>query len=222
MIYIYNVVVDSLKEVLTRAAGYFPTLFSALIVLILGWYIARLIRDVIHSALKTVKFDDLASKAGISGVLDRSGVKMTVSHMIAALFYWLLIIVVLMATVNILGLTMVSGLLERVFAYIPHVITAVFIFTLGMFVANFVSGMVVAMANNASLPHPDFLGRISKYAIVLFILSIALEELGIAPLLVGTTFNILFGAVCLALALAFGLGGRDAAARYIEEIKKRR
>ena len=99
---------------------------------------------------------------------------------------------------------------------------AVFCAVIGMFLANFVAGIVHAAARNTNIPSPELLGRVSRYAIVIFAVSMSLEELGIAPLLVGTTFNIFFGAICFGLALAFGLGGRDAAAKFIEDLRKRR
>jgi phosphate/sulfate permease len=90
-----------------------------------------------------------------------------------------------------------------------------------MFLGTFVSSIVRTAAMNANLPQPEFLSTLSQYAIVIFALVVSLVQLGIATILVSTTFNILFGAICLGLALAFGLGGKDAAARYIEELKRR-
>jgi hypothetical protein len=91
-----------------------------------------------------------------------------------------------------------------------------------MFLANFVSGIVRTAASNANLPKPEIFAGISRWAIIIFAVTISLEQLGIAPLLVTATFNIILGGVCLALALAFGLGGKDAAARYLEELKQKR
>jgi hypothetical protein len=91
-----------------------------------------------------------------------------------------------------------------------------------MFLASFVSGIVQIAAGNAKLPKPELLAGISRWAIIIFALTIALAQLGIGTLLVTTTFNIILGGIVLALALAFGLGGKDAAARYLEELKEKR
>ena len=140
---------------------------------------------------------------------------------IGILAYWLVMIMVLVMVVNALGLTVASQLLEDLFAYIPNVIAALFVLVLGVFLGNFVSGLVSTAAGNADLPNPEMLGGISRWTIVIFAVTISLRELGIAPLLVSSTFNIFFGGVCLALALAFGLGGRDIAAKYLEELRKK-
>lgn len=217
---LYNIIMDAVREVLTKFAGFLPALVGSIIVLVIGWIFAKVIREMIQKYLKVI--DTIADKAGVSSILDKSGLKMSASHMLGALFYWLIIVMALVGAVNALGLTVASQLLERLFAYIPSVISAVFVLVLGTFLANFVSGTVYTMANNANIPHPEILAKICRWAIVVFAVTIVFEELGVAPLLVGTTFNILFGAVCFGLALAFGLGGKDAAARYIEELRKRR
>jgi hypothetical protein len=147
--------------------------------------------------------------------------KANACEILSGLVYWLVIIMVLIMVVNALGLPQASGVLESLFAYIPKVIGAIFVLVIGMFLASFVSGIVRTAAGNANLPKPEILAGISRWAIIIFAATISLRELGIAPLLVTTTFNILFGGVCLALALAFGLGGKDAAARYLEKLQKK-
>jgi hypothetical protein len=125
-------------------------------------------------------------------------------------------------TVDALGLPKASDILTSLFAYIPKVIAALLILVVAMFLAGFVSGIVQIAAGNAKLPKPELLAGISKWAIIIFALTIVLAQLGIAPLLVTATFNIILGGIVLALALAFGLGGKDAAARYLEELKQKR
>jgi hypothetical protein len=90
-----------------------------------------------------------------------------------------------------------------------------------MFLASFVSGIVRTAAGNANLPKPQVFAGVSRWAIIIFAVTIALEQLGIAPLLVTGTFNIILGGIVLALALAFGLGGKDVAAKYLEGLKKK-
>jgi len=124
--------------------------------------------------------------------------------------------------VNALGLPNASDVLATLFAYVPKVIAALFVLVVAMFLASFVSGIVQIAAGNAKLPKPELLAGISRWAIIIFAVTIALAQLGIAALLVTTTFNIILGGIVLALALAFGLGGKDAAARYLDELKQKR
>jgi hypothetical protein len=121
-----------------------------------------------------------------------------------------------------LGLPKTSGVLASLFAYVPNVIAALLVLVVAMFLASLVSGIVRTAAGNANLPKPEILAGISRWAIIIFAVTIALEQLGIAPLLVTATFNIILGGICLALALAFGLGGKDAAAKYLEELRRKR
>lgn len=217
-----NLIVEPVREMLTKILGYLPTLLGALIILVVGWIIAKVIRGIVNQVLKVIRFDSLADKAGISEILRKGGLKATAGEVLSGLVYWLVIIMVLVMVVNALGMPQASGVLESLFAYIPNVIAALFVLVIGMFLASFVSGIVHTAASNANFPKPDMLAGISRWAIIIFAATISLRELGIAPLLVTTTFNILFGGVCLALALAFGLGGKDAAARYLEQLQKKR
>jgi hypothetical protein len=128
---------------------------------------------------------------------------------------------VLVMAVDALGLPKGSDVLAGLFAYVPKVIAALLVLVVAMFLASFVSGIVQTAAGNANMPRPEIFAGVSRWAIIIFAATIALVELGVAHLLVTTTFNIILGGVCLALALAFGLGGKDAVARYLEELKQK-
>ncbi len=215
-------VIDPMKTMLATIAGYIPTLVGAFLILFIGWGVAKVIRSAFHQVFKAIYIDKIADKAGLSDALDKGGIRMTVSELLSTLVYWLVIVMVLVMTINALGLTVASQLLDRLFAYIPNVISAVFVLVLGMFLGNFVSGIVHAAAKNTNIPKPEILGKVSKYAIVVFAVTISLEQLGIAPLLIGATFNIILGGIVFGLALAFGLGGKDAAARYLEDLRRKK
>ena len=214
-------IVEPAKEMLTRIANFIPILIGALLILIVGWIVAKIIKGLVNRILAVIRFDVIAEKAGVSNILSKGGIKLTARQMISGLAYWLVMIMVLVMVVNALGLTVASQLLEGLLAYIPKVIAAIFVLVLGMFMGNIVSGIIRTTASNANLPKPQMLGNISQWAIVIFAATISLTQLGIAPLLVASTFNILFGGICLALALAFGLGGKDIAAKYLEDLRRR-
>jgi hypothetical protein len=217
-----NLIADPIREMLTRIMAYLPVLLGALLILIVGWIIAKIIRSMVNGVLKVVRFDTLADKAGISEVLKKGDLKITARQVVSGLVYWLVMIMVLVMTANALGLPKASDILANLFAYVPKVIAALLVLVVAMFLASFVSGIVRIAAGNANLPKPDLLAGISRWAIIVFAVTISLAQLGIAPLLVTATFNIILGGVVLGLALAFGLGGRDAAAKYIDELKERR
>jgi hypothetical protein len=217
-----NLIVEPVIQMLTRIMAYLPVLLGALIILIAGWIVAKAIRRLVDWLLKVIRFDILADKAGISEVLRKGDLKISAREVISSIVYWLIIIMVLVMTVDALGLPKASDVLASLFAYIPKVIAALLVLVVAMFLASFVSGIVRTAAGNAKLPKPEILAGISRWAIIIFAVTISLEQLGIAPLLVTATFNIILGSICLALALAFGLGGKDAAAKYLEELKQKR
>lgn len=216
-----GLVAEPVREMLTKIANFIPSIVGALLILIVGWIIAKVIRGAVNKLLKVLHFSTLADKSGISKVLSKGEVKVTASQIISGLAYWLVMIMVLAMVVNALGLTVASQLLEGLLGYIPKVIAALFVLILGLFLGNLVYGVVHTAASNADLPKPELLSNISKGAIIIFAITIFLKQLGIDPLLVSTTFNIFFAGLCLALSLAFGLGGRDIAARYLDELKQR-
>jgi len=217
-----GLIVEPVREMLTRIMGYLPTLLGALLILVVGWAVAKTLRRLVSRGLKATHFDKLADKAGISEILSKGGLKTSAVEVLSALVYWLVIMMVLVLVVNALGLPQASNVLEKLFAYIPSVIAALFVLVVGMFLANFVAGIVRTAAGNAYLPKPEMFAAVSRWAIIIFAGTISLRELGIGTLLVTTTFNIILGGVCLAFALAFGIGGKDAASRYLEEWHKKR
>jgi len=217
-----NLVVEPVTQMLSKILAYLPVLLGALLILIIGWIVAKAIKRLVDWLLKIVRFDTLADKAGISEILRKGDLRISAREVVSSIVYWLIIIMVLVMAVDALGLPKSSDILASLFAYVPKVIVALLVLIVAMFLANFVSGIVRTAAGNANLPKPEILAGVSRWAIIIFAITIALEQLGIAPLLVTATFNIILGGIVLALALAFGLGGKDAAAKYLEELKQRR
>jgi len=216
-----NLIADPIRQMLTRIMAYLPTLLGALVILIVGWIVAKVIRWIVDGVLKAVRFDTLADKAGISAILKKGDLKISAREVVSNLVYWLVIIMVLVMVVNALGLPKASDVLTSLFAYVPKVIASLLVLVVAMFLASFVSGIVQTAAGNANMPRPEVFAGVSRWAIIIFAATIALGELGIATLLVTATFNIILAGVCFALAIAFGLGGKDTAARYLDELKKR-
>ena len=217
-----NLIVEPVIQMLTRIMAYLPILLGALIILIIGCIVAKAIRRLVDWLLEVIRFDMLADKAGISDILRKGDLRISAREVVSSIVYWLVIIMVLVMTVDALGLPKASDVLASLFAYVPKVIAALLVLIVAMFLASFVSGIVRTAAGNANLPKPELLAGISRWAIIIFAVTISLEQLGIAPLLVTATFNIILGGIVLALAIAFGLGGKDAAAKYLEELRQKR
>ncbi|HET7876910.1 MAG TPA: hypothetical protein VFN71_15410 [Methylomirabilota bacterium] len=214
------------RAFVARVASFLPSLFAALLILLLGWLLGKFARLLVFRLLLAVRLDLASEKAGIDDVLVRADIRQSPAELLAVLVQWLVVLIGLVTAVNTVGLSSVSDLLNQILLYIPKVIAAVVALILGLFFANFLAGVVKTAAANAGLVEAEALGSLARYAIVAFTVAVTLEELGIAPELVRSAFVILFGAVALAAALAFGLGCKDLArewmTRYLDSARARK
>lgn len=208
---------ESLRTFLNQLAGYLPQLIGAFLILVIGWIVAKIIRSVVIRALKAIRFDVLTEKSGIEKFLVDGGLKIKASEVLGRIVYWLLLLVIMLAVFNSLGLEVASELLNEVILYIPNVIVSIIIVIVGSFLAKFVQGLLSVYLRNVGMVGAESISRIAQYIIIIFAISMAFEQLGIARELVTSAFQIAFGALCLALVLAFGLGARDWAAGIIEK-----
>jgi len=195
-------------------------------ILLVGWLVAKFSKGLVFRFLLTVRFDVASEKAGVDDVLVRADIRQSPAELLAVLVYWVMLLATMVAAVSALGLSQVSEVLTRCLVYVPKVIAAVVVLILGLFLAGFLAGVVRAAAANAGIVESDPLALFVRYAVVAFTAAVTLEELGIAPELVRSAFVIIFGAVALALALAFGLGCKDLArewmVRFLDSARARR
>ena len=216
-----TLLVDPLMEMLRTITGFIPTLVSVLVLLVIGIVAARLIHDLVQRLLRELKIDVIADKFGVTDALHKGGVKHKLSDLISSLVYLIVIVSFFFMTVKVIGLTMMLSVIDRIVRYIPQVVSAVLVLVLGIIVAKFVGRIISVTARATGMPDAKFMERLSRWAIIFYAATIALEELGYGALLVGTTFNILFGGAVFAYALAFGLGGKDMAAKYLDSRKRK-
>jgi hypothetical protein len=203
--------------------GHFaPRLILAIIVLVAGWLLAKVLRSAMVRALHLMKFNTLTEHSGINQFLSQGGVKHTAEGLIGLLMYWVVILITLLIASNVLGLSVVSELFSDMLQFVPKVIAAVLILTIGLYFARFVSDILLAYAHNVGFEDAPLIARVARYAIVAFVVVIALGQLQIRTAILEEAFLILFGGVVLAFALAFGLGGRDFAATQLEKLTQDR
>lgn len=218
-------VVDAIKNSLTgtfnTVAEFIPTLISALLILIVGWIIAKLVKWAIAKVLKAVSFDNLADKVGVNSFLKKGGMKQSASGLISTLVYWIIMFTVLVTFFNSLGLDVVSNLLNKVILFIPNIIVACVLLIVGMYLAEFVSGIVVGTLKGGSYENPETIGRIAYGAVTFFTIALALNQLGIGQGIINNVVSIVLGALGIALAISFGLGGKDWAAGMVNKHLKK-
>jgi hypothetical protein len=214
---IQDVIRESVTDFARGIGEFLPNILAAIIILLVGWLVAKVLKAGVLRLLRVVKFPALTEKGGIDGFLATGGVKQSATDVVATLVYWLVMLVVLVMAVNALELEVASQLLNQIMLYIPNIIVAVIVIAVGLYAATFVAALVRTAAANAGIEEAGFVAALSKYALVVFAFAIALEQLRIGQEIVTNAVLILFGAAALAAGLAVGLGARDIVARYLEE-----
>jgi len=212
------IVIEPVKAMLVRAAAFLPTLIGILVILVIGWIVAAVLKNVVVKLLKIIQFDTASEKSGLSDVLRKGGIKNTLSELIGGLIYWIVMLLVFMAALNALGMTVVASLLDKVILYIPNVIAAIFIITLGIFFASVIGSIVMTASMNAGIKQSKLLSQVTQTVIVIFAAITTLEQLNIATAILSTTVTILLGAIGLAVAIAVGLGSKDIAGKLMQEL----
>jgi hypothetical protein len=211
---------DSMKSFWWEVSTAFPALFAATVLLLIGWGVARLLRRGVVRLLRLLRVDLLAEKAGIEDFLLQGGVRYTAVTLLADLVYWLIMFTVILAALNSLGLQNASALFNKIILYVPNVIVAILVLMFGALFAKIVRAVTFTYLSNIGISGADVIGHIAQWAILLFVVSIALEQLSLGGQILVSAFQIGFGAICLALAIAFGLGGKDLAAHLLGKIWK--
>lgn len=215
-----DVLTNSFQEMWTGIVGFVPSLVVALIIFIAGWVIGAVLGRLVDQVVKALKVDNLLKSLGTEDLMSRAGFRLDAGAFLGGLVKWFVIVVFLIASVDVLGLTQVNVFLrEVVLGYLPDVIVAAIILIIAAVVADAAQRVVVGSAKAADVPSAGFMGGITRWAIWIFAILAALSQLGIAGAFAQTLFTGLVAMLALAGGLAFGIGGKDAAARYIDKLR---
>lgn len=212
------VVVDPVKAMLVKICSYIPSIAGAIVILVVGWLLAKFVETVLVRILKTVRLDTVSDKAGVSNVLAQGDIRVTLSELVGAIVYWLIILVVIATALNALNLSVAAELVSRLVEYVPNILIAVFIMLMGAFLANFVSTIVRTSASNMGLKNAKLLGKVTQVVLVIFAVIIAIEQLKIASALLVLAVNAMLISFGLGIALAFGLGCKDIAGKFVANL----
>lgn len=207
---------EPLRAFLYQIGAFLPRLLLAVVVVIAGWLIAKVVRFAVVKALRAINFHVLTERAGIDSFLRQGGTTADASAVLGLLAYWLVILSALLIAFNGLGLTYITDLLGRVVWFVPNVFVALLILAFGAYFARFVGDAVTTYGRNVQLQDAHFLGKLAQYAILIFVVLIALDQVKVGGDIVRQSFLVILAGVVFALALAFGLAGKDWAAERIE------
>ena len=208
--------VDRLRSSFSEVFGeLIPALLGALIIVFAGYLLAKVLERIVDRFLRRVGINRLLERGGVMEAVERSGARLNPARVISNLVFWLVMFAVILVAANALGLGSLASVFGELVSYIPSVIAAVVINLVGIVLGQFVGGLIAASAG--ALHGGRALARLGSGGVILLAVFMALQELGIATDIVTTAFAILFGAIALALALAFGLGSRDLAGEITRE-----
>lgn len=216
-----DVLVRSLHTFWDQLATILPKIFVSVLLLTIGWIIAKLARKATIRFLRLIRVDVMAEKSGIEDFLLRGDVKFTAVSLLASLIYWTILFTVVLAVLNSMGLEVAAQLFNKIILYLPNVVVSVIVLIFGAQFAKFTQGVAFTYLSNIGISGAEPISLVAQYSILFFVVSVALEQLQIGGQILVSAFQIAFGALCLALALAFGLGGRDWAANVIDRMSKK-
>jgi hypothetical protein len=220
-----DVFLEPLKAFLAQVGVLLPRVLLAIAVLIAGWLLAKLVRFAVARGLRAVNFHVLTERAGMDGFLRNGGIRADTADILALLCYGLVILSALIVGFNGLGLTYVTDLLAKVVLFVPKLMVALLILAFGGYFARFIGNAVSARVKSSSrVPQADaeLFGHLAQYAILTFVVLIALDQVNVGGDIIRQTFLIVLAGVVFALALAFGLGGKDWAAEILERFWPRK
>lgn len=216
-----DTLVMSFQDLWSGVASFAPKLIVAIIIFVIGLLVASILGKFIEKIVNTLKVDKAFQSVGVDEMLHKGGIVLNSGAFLGGLVRWFLVIVFLVASLDIIGLNQVNEFLKNVvLGYLPNVIVASLILVVAAFIAHAMQKIVVGSAKAAGAPSTHFLGGLTKWSIWAFAILAALYQLGIAGAFAQTLFTGFVAMVAIAGGLAFGLGGRDAASKYIETLRK--
>jgi hypothetical protein len=213
----FSIYLEPARAILLHIGEFLPRLVVAGVIVIVGWLLAKAARFGAVKALRAVNLHVLTEPAGQGGLLRQGGAQNDTTALFGLLVYWLVILAALLVAFNGLGLTYIADLLGRVVWFVPNVFVAILVLAFGSYFARFVGETVTAYLRNIKLQDAPLLGKAAQYAVMVFVILVALDQINVGGDIVRDSFLLILGGVVFALALAFGLGGRHWAADRIED-----
>ncbi len=212
---IINELTQAMQELTRGFAHILPRIIVLVIIALAGWMVAYLLKVSLRSILRLIKFDKLSENAGASHLLTKAGLP-SAAELLSRFAFWVAWLGFILLGVSMLGIVGLQEQIARFFLFLPRLFVALFTMFFGLLGASFVSRTVLLAAVNANLPSARLLSVSIRMIIIIFVLSMVFEEVGVAEQTMLVTFGIAFGALMLGLAIAFGVGGRNLAQRFLE------
>ena len=217
-----TLVLEPFRDVFNGFKGFAPNLLAMLTILIVGLVGARFMRFLLRKLLIAVNFDSWSDRMGFTVMMRKGDLWTKPAEALSQLIFWFLVIFTVMISLGALKVQAIDGLVSQFFLYLPRIFSSVLILILGYIFAGFISRTLLIALVNSGNHYAKVLAEAARLLIVVLILAMALEQLHVAPNIVVAAFSIIFGGIVISLAIAFGVGGIDAARRIIEKSAAKR
>ena len=217
----YGTTLQALQGLWQGFLGFIPQVVGALVVFIIGWFIAEAVGKVVADILKRAQFNQLFAGTGWKDALVKAEIKVNPAEFIGGLFKWALLIVFLLAAVEILGLSQFAAFLTNVLGYLPNVLVASLIFVVAVIISELLEKILRVTVEGSGMGYGHFVGVIVKWSIWTFAIIAILLHLGVTPFLLQTLFTGVVAFLVVAGGLAFGLGGKEVAGEFLQDLKRK-
>jgi hypothetical protein len=217
----YAITLESLQDLWQGFLGFLPSVVGALLIFFIGWVISVAVGKLVGDILKRLNFNKIFEKGNWDEALAKADIKVDASAFIGSIFKWSLVIVFLLASVEVLGLTQLAGFLKDVLAYLPNVVVASLIFVVAVIIADISEKVLRALVETTQVGYGHMVGVIVRWSIWIFALIAILMQLGIAPMLLQTLLTGIVALIVIAGGLAFGLGGKDMASEILADLRRK-
>ena len=215
-------ITDSFNKFLGKVTTFLPNLLAMITILILGFLIAWIVKKLIFRFLKAIQFDKVSERWGLPHILSKGGATYSPADLLSRFFYWVIVLITLILGINALEVAVTQNFISHFFNYLPHLFAAMIILAIGYLIAIFLGQATLIAAVNAQMESAKILSRAVRWFIIILSLTMTLYHLGIAEKVIVAAFSITFGGIVLALAIAFGWGGKELAKNFLEKLSKGR
>jgi hypothetical protein len=207
-----------LQTLAEKIIALIPSLVGALFIVLVGWLLARILKTALIKLLVAVRLEKFSERSGLSRFLSRGDIKHSLAEILGTVFFWVILLFFIYVATDVLHLTLIRDVINRIITFIPSLIAAVLIIIVGVLLSSFFKGLVKVAATSYALTHRELIGRMVQYLIIFFSVAVALEQLGIATHILVNSVLIIVGAMAFGLALAFGLGSKDIVGRIVNKM----
>ena len=203
-----------------RMVNFVPNVLGAILILLIGWLVAWLLEKLVDQVIRIVGLQSLSEKVKLEDGLKKIGIKKDFSGLVAAFVKWVIIIVAFLAAAEALKLNQVVDFLNNILGFVPNVVAAAAILLIGVVLAEFLANVIASVTKGIEVGYADLLGVLVRWSIIVFTFLAVLVQLNVASYLIQTLFTGFVALIAIAGGLAFGLGGKDSAAEFINKVKK--